>query len=394
MKGCLEYRGKGRDGLERWRFIVTLGRDAEGKLIQVKESFQGKKTDAQTELARFVAKIADPQYVAPAKETLGSFFDRWCRDYGEVNLAPKTLFRYKEIFDSRIRPALGEIKIEKITPGHLMQFYRNLQKDGVRADGKPGGLSEQSIRHHHRLLSAVLQDAVEWQVITSNPAARVKAPKVSKKKAACYDEEQTLNLLLALDKEPFKYKVMINLLLATGFRRGEAMGLEWRHINFENNTIEIEQASQYVKGIGTFTKGPKNETSKRVVTVPAQVMLLLKQYKKDQNEQRLKLGDMWNNSERLFTTWDGAPAHPDSLSKWFPLFLKRHGLPHLPLHGLRHTAATLLIGQGLHAKVISSRLGHSNISTTMDIYGHYLKSADKEAADKLEHIFTKQVKNN
>ena len=117
-------------------------------------------------------------------------------------------------------------------------------------------------------------------------------------------------------------------------------------------------------------------------------MALLKQHKAHQAEDRLGVGDLWQQSNRLFTAWDGQPLHIDTITKWFPKFLKKYELPPLPFHGLRHTAATLLINQNLNAKLISSRMGHSNISTTFDIYGHALKSADKEAADKIEKFFT------
>lgn len=131
-----------------------------------------------------------------------------------------------------------------------------------------------------------------------------------------------------------------------------------------------------------------------MVSVPDSVIALLKKYKSEQAEERLKVGDLWQGSGRLFTTWDGSPMHPDTISRWFPKFLQRYNLPPLPFHGLRHTAATLLIGQGVHAKTISARLGHSSISTTMNIYGHALRSADREAADKLDILFigtSKQV---
>lgn len=283
---------------------------------------------------------------------------------------------------------MGHLKIEQIKPTHLMEFYANLQEDGIREDGKPGGLSERTILHHHRLLSSIFNDAVQWQVIPSNPASRVKPPKVQKKPGAYYDEVQTAALLAAVENESLKYKVLIHLAVATGLRRGELMGLEWQDINFDKSTLEVRQASQYVPGKGSFTKEPKNETSKRIMSVPASVMTLLKQYKVHQAEERLKVGDMWQGSNRLFTTWDGQPMHPDTISKWFPQFLKKHNLPPLPFHGIRHTAATILIGQGAPVKNISARLGHSNISTTMDIYGHALKSIDKEIADKLDTIFT------
>ena len=179
----------------------------------------------------------------------------------------------------------------------------------------------------------------------------MKSPRVTKKQTACYDEEQTAALLEALEHEEPKYKVLINLALFTSLRRGEIMGLEWRHIDFKEGTLMVEQASQYLPGQGTFTKTPKNETSARVISLPAFLVDMLRQHKKDQVETRLKVGDMWQGSDRIFTTWDGRPMHPDTVSSWFPKFLKRHDLPPLSFHGLRHTAATMMINAGVPAKV-------------------------------------------
>lgn len=356
-----------------------------------------------------------------------------------------------------------------------------------------------------------MTSAVQWQILPSNPASRVKPPKVTKKVGAYYDESQTAALLAAAEQEPLKYKVIIFLAIAAGLRRGELFGLEWSDIDFNNNTLEVRQASQYLPGKGVFVKGPKNETSKRKIALPASIMTLLKQYKAFHAEERLKAGDLWRgtgvlsnftelfnavspkevsvtqliktlrsqsetaekweetiqeiaervNNEgflqefrkfgakaapeiaalntlsdkqlqeyvslwqeksknprggRLFTTWDGQPMHPDTISKWFPKFLARAvihkpcnkvigsrthcphcekivkkedviKLPPLPFHGLRHTAATIMIGQGAILKNVSARLGHSSIGTTGNIYGHALKSVDRDIADKLDSIF-------
>ena len=142
--------------------------------------------------------------------------------------------------------------------------------------------------------------------------------------------------------------------------------------------------------MGLITKEPKNETSIRVVSVPGTAMALLKHYRAHQAEGQLKTGDLWQGTNRLLTTWDGNPMHPDTISKWFPDFLRKYDLPPLTFHGLRHTSATILISQNVHAKTISGRFGHSNIDTTMDIYGHALKSADREAADKLEEALDRK----
>jgi len=363
-------------------------------------------------------EVNNPQYIEPTKSTFKEFAERWMRDYGEKNLAPKTLHRYKQILESRVYPAMGHLKIEQIKPAHLMEFYKNLQESGIRKDKRPGGLSDKTILYHHRVISSILQDAVQWQVITSNPAARVKPPKVQRKQAAVYDEEQVKTLLAALDAEDPKYRLLINLALFTGLRRGEIMGLEWQDVDFDAGTIKVQQTSQYVPKKGVITKSPKNETSARLLSIPSFIVDMLKQHKKEQAKMQLKVGDLWQGSERIFTTWDGRPMHPDTISKWFRNFLEQAAihkkcgktigsatecphckkpvkaediikLPPLPFHGLRHTAATMLINQNIPLKNIAGRLGHADIRTTGNIYSHYLQSADKAIADTLENIHQK-----
>ncbi len=158
-------------------------------------------------------------------------------DYAEANLAPKTLHRYKEILDTRILPAIGHIKIDQLRPQHIIEFENMLRENGIRKDKKEGGLSEKTILQHHRIISSILNDAVQWQVIYSSPAARVKPPKVPKKQAKCYDEEQTGALLDALEKLPprdLKYRAMVELALTTGLRRGELGGSNGRISTFIN----------------------------------------------------------------------------------------------------------------------------------------------------------------
>lgn len=387
MAGSIEKRGK-----ESWRLTVSAGIDSEGNQIRIRKTIKAKsKREAEKELAKMVTEIEKGQFVEPTKLTFADFVERWIEDYAKRNLAPKTLHRYIQILQSRILPVLGHIKVEQIKPVHLLEFYSNLTEEGIRLDGKAGKLSDTTIQYHHRVLSSIFQSAVQWQVIYNNPCSRVKPPKVKKRQSACYNEQQTADLLRALENEPLKYKVIVILALSTGLRRGELMGLEWSDINFKSNTLEVKRTSQYVPGIGVITKEPKTETSKRVISIPESVMSLLKKYKSEQAKERLEVGDLWQGSDRLFTTWDGRPMHPDTISGWFPELLNRNGLPRIPFHGLRHTAATLLIGQGVHAKTISSRLGHSSISTTMNIYGHALRSADREAADKIDSIIRQSV---
>lgn len=266
--------------------------------------------------------------------------------------------------------------------------------------GGQGKLSDQTIKHHHRLISSILTTAVKWQVLFDNPARRANPPSVKKKEAPHYDEDTTELMLQLLENEPLKYKTMIYVTLYSGCRLGELAGLDWSDIDFENYLIRIGKASQYLPGIGTFDKATKNESSERVISMPKLVMDILSSYKAWWNAEKLECGDQWykddegKESERLFIQWNGKPINPNTITKWFCSFRKRNNLPILTFHGLRHTNASLLIGNGVDVQTTARRLGHSKATTTTNIYSHFLKRPDKEAADKLQNLFFKKEEQN
>lgn len=391
--GWVEERGPGR-----WRLNVNQGTNEDGSRRVIRETVKAKNRDAAIKLlGKLIDKIDKGEYIEKSKQTFKAFVEKWLSVYGEKNLEPKTLYRYKQLLDSRIIPALGHLKVDRIKPVHLLDFYSNLTEDGIREDKdkdgnkKKGGLSERTILHHHRLISAILQDAVEWRIISINPAKGVKPPKVKKKEAKCYDQDQTKALMAAVETEKAKHKTLIYLAVFCGLRCGEIMGLEWQDVDLEKSLLTVRQAGQYIPGQGAFTKSPKNESSQRVISIPLRVLNVLTLHKAKQEEVAAKLDNLWHGSERVFTTRNGKPAHPEWPSQWFPKFLKRKNLPPLPFHGLRHTAASIMIAQGANVKNLSSRLGHSNISTTMDIYGHALKSVDRDIADKTDAFIEKML---
>lgn len=252
-------------------------------------------------------------------------------------------------------------------------------------------LSNSTIHYYHHVISSVLSTAVEWQVIISNPAERVKPPKMERKETEYLDEDETAVLLSCLENETILYKALFTLMLYTGLRRGEACGLTWSDIDFEQCTVNVNKSSLYLPEKGIFTDDTKTEMSRRVIKMPTAAVDVLKEYKKKQHLDRIKCGDRWKNSKQLFTTEDGAPLHPDAVSKRFSKFLAKAELPHIKLHALRHTNATLMIANGTDIKTVSKRLGHASITTTGNIYAHAIKSADERAAEALDDIFKKQA---
>lgn len=247
-------------------------------------------------------------------------------------------------------------------------------------------LAGNTVLHYHKLLSSILTAAVRWQVILSNPCERVAPPKVERKEAVYLDEEQAADLLAALDKESMQHQVIVKLLLFTGMRRGELCGLEWKDIDFERAVIFVRRSSLYMAGKGVFEDETKNTSSERCMKVSADVVSMLRAWRAEQSKQRLRMGDQWQDSDRLFTTWNGAPIRPDVITAWFHKFVTKNGLPPIHIHSLRHTNATLLIAAGTSLTTVAARLGHANSTTTSKIYAHAIKSADQAAAEVLQDI--------
>ena len=202
------------------------------------------------------------------------------------------------------------------------------------------------------------------------------------------DEKQAAHLLDCLQNEPLKYRAMITLLLYSGMRRGELCGLTWSDVDFEENIIDINKSSLYVTGSGTIEDTTKTFSSQRVIKIPSPVMEILHEHRREQLGKRLALGDKWEDSGKVFTQWNGSPIYPRTVTSWFAEFVKRNDLPHVSIHSLRHTNATLLIANGTDLRTVSKRLGHSNMTTTGNIYTHAIQTADERAAETLNDILT------
>lgn len=383
VKGC-EHRGG-----NQYRMVVSAGFKAGGSRNRYKRTVTAKtKKELESLYAEFTTEVIKGLVLNSRNLTLREFVEKqWLLDVETKNLAPKTLHRYKEMLNQRILPELGHLKLSDINRNHIVKLYEVLQTEGSRLDGKDGSLSAQTVLHHHRLLSKILNTAVFWEIISISPMRTVKPPKTKEKIAMFYDEEQLLKLidtLNSLDSSQFKYKMLTLLGLYTGMRRGELMGLEWKDIDFKNRIITISRTSQYVPRKGIFTKEPKTESSNRTISIPTTIVDLLDEYRKHQDSERNQISDLWVETDRLFTAWNGSPMRPDAISEWFGKFIKMNNLPHITFHGLRHTNVSLLIADGVDIRTIATRLGHTNPTTTLNVYSHMLRKSDQLAADSLE----------
>lgn len=381
MAGHIESRGE-----NKWRLVYESGR-VNGKRIRHKKMFEGSEKQAQKALALFVAEVEGMVTADPNKITVAQFAERWLKDYGEEHLKPKTIHDYKQMLRLRVLPALGSLKMSQVKPLHLIAFFKQLQQSKAR-NRSGDALSPRTVHYYYRFLHSMFSKAVQWQVIKDNPLNHVDKPKVPRQEAKFYDEEQSRELLKAILRESPKYQAIIALGINTGLRRGEILGLEWSDINWETNQISVNKTSQYISDMGgTITGTPKTYTSIRNVSVSPSVMQILKRLKSTQNREQLKLGTMWHESDRLFTTWNGSPMHPDTISSYFKKFIDKNDLPPLKFHGLRHTNITLLLSKGFSLTDVAHHAGHANAHVTDAIYGHSTKNAQMSMGQALEFLF-------
>ncbi|MCD7768690.1 MAG: site-specific integrase [Oscillospiraceae bacterium] len=224
-------------------------------------------------------------------------------------------------------------------------------------------------------------------LIFYNVADRVTLPKTIQKDVNYFQPDQVTAIRDALEEEPLKWKTLVHLLLITGCRIGELLGLKWDDIDFEKNRLHICRSLCYLPKMGTIETTPKTAASDRHIVIPQETADLLKQYQAWQTMEHHRLNEYYVNRNYVFALDDGQPMGRNSVTSWLDKFSKRHGLPHLNPHAFRHTMASLLYFNGVDSVSISKRLGHSRVSTTCDIYAHIVQEADQKNADILAEVF-------
>ena len=307
------------------------------------------------------------------------FAEEWFSEYAKPNLR-NTTFNFLYHQRLRVYRAIGDTSMEKITVRQLQEFINSLSKDGANeVNGKP--LSPKTVRHVLSLVSDIFAYAVRMGIARENPCVRVVLPKLVRKEKKIYNVEETVRLMELLRKEPVKYRAFFYLLIYSGCRRGELLGLEWRDVDFANCLISIRRTSCYTPDRGTYTDTTKTEQSKRTLKLPQEVMDILCELREFQLRQADIFGDKWVESGRLFTKENGEPQHPNTSYHWLEKFCARNGLPFYGLHSFRHLFASLLVSNGVDIVTVSGVLGHSAVSTTSNIYCHMLEDARVRASD-------------
>lgn len=369
---------------KKYEITVAIGYNG-NKRINHYETFYGGKKEAILRENEIKMQIKNNTFVKRNNITMSQLVDEWLNTK-RSGLGVKTYVEYKR-YCKHITECIGHIKIKEINAKILEDFYNELRSYKGKREAS-NGFAESTIKHHYALVSEIFNKAIKWGYLCNNPNNNVSPIKVRKKEIVCYSPEEVEKLISALQNESIKYQAVILLALDSGCRRGELTGLTWDDVDLEKGTININKATQYVAGYGTFEKNTKTDNSNRVIYITPTTVEILKKYRVEQNKKRMLLGSKWEGSKRVFTTETGGDMHPDRPYKILKSIIKKYKLKDITFHGLRHTSVSLQIASGIQIQIISKRAGHSTVSTTHNIYSHFFDNEFKEVANKMDNILS------
>ena len=358
---------------------VSCGYDVNGKQVNQYRSYYPEpgmtKKQIEKEVNRqavlFEEDCKRGQITAAVK--FQTLCEQWFDEYAKLNLRPTSIQRLRGA-TVRVYPALGHKRMDKITARDIQKFITDLVTNGKNMrTGKP--LSKKTAVHHLNLISDVFQYAIRMGMLCDNPCRRVFLPPIEHTEKEIFTLDEVQKLFENITGEPLKYQLFFSLAVYGGYRRSELLGLEWKDIDFENDLIHIRRTSQYTAELGIYTDTTKTRKSKRVSKMPKYIMELLGQFKQEQDAEIERIGSKWEDHDRLFTKWNGAPMNPQTPFEWLQGYCERIGVPFKNIHSLRHLHASLLIFQGVDVVAVSSDMGHSEISTTLNMYSHMFQEA-------------------
>ena len=369
-----------KDG--RWEARYSCGYNPKtGQPIR-KSVYGLTQKEVREKLTSTIKSIDDNTYIAPSAITVESWLDTWLKEYVKSSVKLLTFTSYDTISRVHIKPTLGRIKLQALKAPQIQALYNSLL-----AEGK----SPKTIKNIHGVLHKALDKAVKIGYITTNPASVCDIPRIEKKEIKPLNTDDISRFIKRLQTE--EYKNLYLTTLFTGMREGEVLGLTWDCVDFERGTITINKQLQKEKTSGAKYYIAETKTSKiRVLTPAPYVMSLLKEEQTKQKQNRLRLGYLWDNPLNLvFTTETGRYIAFSTVYKRFKRIVAELGVPDAMFHDLRHTYATLALQEGDDIKTVQTALGHSTVSTTLDIYSHTTETMKEKSSQRMNNFISKVI---
>lgn len=364
-EGSITKRADGR-----WMARVTIG-FVNGKL-QRKAVYGKTREEAALKMREIQRKLDRGIPVQSSSPLVKDYLAEWLQ-HRRDNLAPRTYVGYQRVIDHYLVPAIGHLKIERLTQRHVAQLFKQC---------KQAGLAPSSVQNVRKILRAALNDAMKLDLITRNVAVLVTGPKVPRFEGKALTVEEADAFLAAAQES--RYQLLYRVALTLGLRQGEILGLSWSDIDFENRVIQVRRQLQRIEGVQVLRE-LKTERSRRVVPLSDPMAIDFKHRRTAQLEDRLRAGGTWNGSwDLVFTSGIGTPVDPPALRIDFLAVLKAAGLPPMRFHDLRHSAASFMAASGVHLSHAQAILGHSSVVTTAQVYTHVKVDSMREAIASLE----------
>jgi integrase len=376
-----------KDGTEvvRWRAVIWLPGHTR-RIVCCSTENEARNAEAQLRVDRRVGKLGPT-----SRKTFGAWLDEWLVDVAAHRVAPTTLRRYKGIIDYHLKPVLGAKRLDRLTALDITKARNRwlAGKNSAKPEERRRALAPRSVRQHLAIIHKALADAVRLDLIPFNPADRVEIPRASRFEPQVLDPEAAARMIAAARGGDFFVPVL--LALSTGMRRGEILALRWGDVDLKAGTLMVRRSAWQDDGGERRDKEPKSAAGRRVVPLPAFVVMELKKVSVDLKERRLAHPELGFDSPLVCQQADvGGPPNLGSFSYRFGVFAKANGFAGTRFHDLRHTFATLNMAAGASPAAVGRMLGHSSAAFTMRQYVHAQASELERLAERMDRVLSPQ----
>ena len=355
-----------------WSAIATL---PDGR----RKHIYGKTRDqVRGKLAEILHALQNGSFTDARGKTLGDFLDQWLADVVKPRVRAWTFTGYEVHVRRHIKPVLGRVPLEKLSPQHVQHLLNRKLEEGL----KP-----KSVRYLRGTLRTALNEAVRWGLVSRNAAALVDGPRVERFDIQPFTPAEARVFLDSIAGE--RLEALYSVALTMGLRQGEALGLRWQDVDLELGYLRISKQLQRVHGAPQLVE-PKTARSRRTLAMPPMITKSLEQHRVRQRQERSNAGNRWAETDLVFASTEGKPLDGTAISKGFHRLLERAGLQQRRFHDLRHSCATLLLVQGVSPRVVMDVLGHSQIGLTMNTYSHVIPDLRRDAADRMQDLLAER----
>ena len=372
MRGGITKRGK-----DSYSIAISLGKDTDtGKYKYLWESIKGSRKDAEKHRAELLHQLDNGTFIRPSKTTFAEYLERWLKDYAKPNLSPRGFERYESIVRVHLIPSLGTITLTALRPEHIQKHYTAKRNEG---------LSALTVRYHHTVIHKALQTAIKWELLNRNVADGVDVPKAQDNKEMKTWNEYEINQFLETAKDS-SYYALFYMALYTGMRRSELLALRWQHVDFIFNQVYVSRSLHHLKDGSYVFREPKSAKSKRMIKLSSSTIDTLREHGEKQKAIRAAIWKPLTDSDLVFSTSEGKPLRPNTISRAWTMLATRAGVSVIRLHDARHTHASLMLKAGIHPKIVQERLGHASIQITLDTYSHVSPGLQEAAAAQFDKL--------